>query len=52
MDRIGKTSQAIHRSNEDIRHATILQIGDHREPEIGPFPAISDPVSENITFAL
>jgi len=36
LDSIWKTGQPIDRSDEDILYAASLQIGDHREPEIGP----------------
>ena len=45
MDGIGKTSQAVHRCDENIGHAAILQACDHRKLEIRSFPAIADPMT-------
>ena len=52
MNCIAKTGQAIHTSDKDILNASILQVCDHTEPEIGPFSAIRDPMTENIPVSI
>jgi hypothetical protein len=37
---IAETGQAIGGGDEDVLDAPVLQIGEHAQPEIGPFTAL------------
>jgi len=43
VDRISKSFETIHYSDQDVFDAAIAQFVHHREPELGPFVAVSRP---------
>ena len=44
QDSLLEPAQPIHAGDKNILHPSALQVGDHTEPEIGGFSAISDPM--------
>jgi hypothetical protein len=45
MDCIGKPARAIHGSDEHGLNVSILEVRDHRQPEIGPLSTFTDPMA-------
>ncbi len=51
LDGLGKAFEPIHTGNQDILHAVILQLGHHRQPELGTF-GLGHPEAQQLFLAL
>ncbi len=52
VDGLGQALEAAADRDADILDTPVLDLGQHREPELRPFPAVPGPQPEDVAFAV